>query len=57
MKFTKPTRDLILFLTGVGGVLHETLRTSAERPTLLILYASMMGLPVFLSRDKDKDDE
>jgi hypothetical protein len=41
-------RDAVLFLGGLGGVLHETLLTSSERPTLLILFAAMMGLPAFL---------
>lgn len=41
-------RDAILFVVGLGGVLHETVLTQAERPTLLILFAAMMGLPAFL---------
>lgn len=32
----------------MGGVAHETLIGHAERPTLLILFAAMMGLPAFL---------
>lgn len=41
-------RDLALFLGGMAGVVHETLLTKAERPTLLIMFAAMMGLPAFL---------
>lgn len=41
-------RDVVLFLGGLTGVLHETIFTQAERPTLLILFAAMMGLPAFL---------
>lgn len=41
-------RDAILFVSGLVGVLHETVFTQAERPTLLILFAAMMGLPAFL---------
>lgn len=41
-------RDVGLFLGGVLGVAHETLLSHAERPTLLILFAAMMGLPAFL---------
>jgi hypothetical protein len=41
-------RDVLLFTGGLAGVLHETLLTSSERPTLLILFAAMMGLPAFL---------
>lgn len=45
-------RDTILFTAGLLGVIHETLWASAERPTLLILFAGMMGLPAFLRRDE-----
>jgi hypothetical protein len=41
-------RDVSLFLGGMAGVLHETLLSHSERPTLLILFAAMMGLPAFL---------
>jgi hypothetical protein len=41
-------RDVGLFVGGLAGVAHETLLTKAERPTLLILFAAMMGLPAFL---------
>lgn len=48
-------RDIILFLGGMGGVVHETILTGSERPTLLILFAAMMGLPAFLRADEKKD--
>ncbi len=41
-------RDVVLFLGGLAGVAHEVLLTQSERPTLLILFAAMMGLPAFL---------
>lgn len=41
-------RDALLFLGGLAGVAHETLLSHSERPTLLILFAAMMGLPAFL---------
>lgn len=41
-------RNTFLFLGGLFGVAHETLLQHAERPTLLILFAAMMGLPAFL---------
>lgn len=43
-------RDVVLFGAGLLGVAHETLAASAERPTLLILFAAMMGLPAFLQK-------
>lgn len=48
MKLWPQIRDVGLFLGGMGGVIHETLLSKQERPTLLILFAAMMGLPAFL---------
>jgi hypothetical protein len=48
MKFRWPVaRDIILFVGGFAGVLHETLLVHVDRPTLLILFAAMMGMPAF----------
>lgn len=44
-------RDVVLFLSGLAGVAHETVVTDAERPTLLLLFAAMCGLPAFLRAD------
>lgn len=46
-------RDAVLFIGGAGGVVHETLLSKTDRPTLLILFAAMMGLPAFLRPEKD----
>lgn len=43
-------RDITLFISGLLGVLHETVLTTVERPTFLILFAAMMGLPAFLGK-------
>jgi hypothetical protein len=45
-------RDIVLFFGGLAGVFHETVIATAERPTLLILFAAMMGLPAFLRHDE-----
>jgi hypothetical protein len=45
------TRDGILFCTGIAGIIYETARQGAERPTLLLLFAGMIGLPAFLQLD------
>jgi hypothetical protein len=45
-------RDTVLFVTGLAGVVHETLYASEPRETLLILFAAMMGLPAFLRMDE-----
>lgn len=42
-------RSGILFITGLLGIGHETLLEHSERPTLLVLFAAMIGLPAFLS--------
>lgn len=49
-------RELSLFIGGTLGIFHETVLATAERPTLLILFAAMMGLPAFL-KPGDKDDK
>lgn len=54
MKQFPAIRDSLLFLGGLAGVAHETLLTHTERPTLLILFAAMMGLPAFLRSDEAK---
>lgn len=48
------TRDGLLFAGGLIGVFHETVFTKADRPTLLLLFAAMMGLPAFLRTDERK---
>lgn len=61
---TKPTlqsrlprigRDSILFFSGLIGVFHETVIADAEKPTLLLLFATMIGLPAFLRSDEKKE--
>lgn len=46
-------RDLILFLGGFAGVVHETVRYGiGERPFLITAFLGMMGLPVWLRKDE-----
>ena len=50
------TRDFFLFGTGLILTIHETVvHKGAERPYLLMLFAGMMGLPVFLRQDEKKN--
>lgn len=51
------TRDGVLFVIGVLGIAHETLVSNAERPTLLILFAGMVGLPAFLHKDEKQQNK
>lgn len=46
------SRDSVLFAAGLLGIANEALFNGAERPTLLILYAAMVGLPAFLAVDR-----
>ncbi len=49
-------RDTVLFVSGIGLIFYEAiLREGPERPTLLILYAGMVGLPAFLKSDEKKE--
>lgn len=45
-------RDAILFLGGFGGFVHELLAHGPERPYILLVCVSMMGLPAFLRYDE-----
>lgn len=41
-----------MFLGGLAGVAYETLAREGERPTLLLLFGAMMGLPAFIRSDE-----
>ena len=51
-RWPKITRDTILFTAGVLGAANEAIFRDSERPALLMLFAGMMGLPVFLRKDE-----
>lgn len=48
----KNVRDVLLFFSGLAGVFYETVISVSERPTLLLMFAAMMGLPAFLRTDE-----
>jgi hypothetical protein len=50
----KLIRDWILFVTGLAGIIHETILTNLDRPTLLFAFMAMVGLPAFLRADEKK---
>lgn len=59
-RWPRLSRDAVLFLAGLVGIAHETVIADADRPTLLFLFATMVGLPAFLRNDElhfGKDDE
>ena len=50
-------RDTTLFLAGLGLIVHEAvLRSGPERPSLLVLYAGMIGLPALLRADEKRSN-
>lgn len=51
--WNKVTRDLVLFSFGLGLTVNEALfHVGPERPSLLILFAGMMGVPAMLKYDE-----
>lgn len=51
MKVPTVTRDTVLFVVGLAGLLHETLVANIERPYLATIFAGFMGAPLFLRKD------
>jgi hypothetical protein len=49
---TRRLRSIVLFVVGIAGIVYEIVIDHAERPTLLILLAAMVGLPAFLKVDE-----
>ena len=53
---TSGVRDGLIFLGGLTLTIYEAVFRDAERPSLLVLYAAMMGLPAVLNADKRKSE-
>lgn len=45
-------REIILFVGGVAGIAYETIGKSNPDPSLLVVFAGMMGLPIMLHKDE-----
>lgn len=50
------SRDTILFVFGLLGLAYETIIDNAEKPTLIIAFVGMLGLPLFIRNDEHKND-
>lgn len=50
-------RDVTLFVGGIAGIVHETVVAHSERPTLLILFSAMIGLPFAIKADQGSKPE
>lgn len=45
-------RDVVLFMVGIGGIIHETAIAETAEPSLLVLFGACVGLPAFLRKDE-----
>lgn len=49
-------QKLVLFFSGLALIFHEAvLRKGPERPTLIVLYGAMVGLPFLLQAKQGGD--
>lgn len=48
---------IALRVVGLGGVVWQVVVEHAERPTLLLLLAAMIGLPEFVKLDRSRKRE
>lgn len=51
------TRDGVLFVSGLFGIAYETVIARTDRPTLLLLFGAMIGLPAFLNKDERSQEK
>jgi allophanate hydrolase subunit 1 len=53
---TKPSlrlqRTTVLLVAGLSGLAYETIAEHADRPTLIVAFLGLCGLPVFLKADE-----
>lgn len=53
-------RGAVMFTTGLGLTIREALTKGPDRPSLYVLFAGMMGLPLVwgkAEKSTDKDDK
>jgi hypothetical protein len=51
------TWNNVLRLVGLLGVAHETVVNNVDRPTLLLLFAAMIGIPSFVKQDSGRRED
>lgn len=51
------TEKAFFRIVGLLGLAHETLVKDIDRPSLLLVFTALIGLPEFLKRDKKEDSE
>ena len=47
-------RDIALFVAGILGIAYETALAKSPDPTLLLVFAAMLGLPLALGGGKER---
>ena len=47
---------VLMRLFGAAGLAHETLLRDLDRPTLLAIFAGLLGLPEFLRLDRKREE-
>ena len=53
---SRAVRDTVLFVVGLAGIVYETVGIPGRPdPTLLLVFAAMVGLPAFLRADDHED--
>jgi membrane-bound ClpP family serine protease len=52
-RFWNPAlRDVLMFLLGATGFIHELVASGVERPMILTASLALMGLPFVLGADR-----
>jgi hypothetical protein len=50
-------RNVVLLIAGLLGIGYETVFDNAEKPTLIVLFGAMIGLPAFLAKDEKNSQQ
>lgn len=50
-------RSAITYGVGIAGIIHQTVFRDADRPFLLALFATMIGLDAYLRYVKHKNGD
>lgn len=45
-------RTVVLFVGGMAGMAYQTVVEHADRPSLIVAFLTMLGLPIFLGKDE-----
>lgn len=54
LRIAKQTRESVLFLCGLIGLVSYVVFPDLRDPLLLPVYGTMMGLPIVLNKDKQE---